>query len=153
MLLKLCLHILIKILKLNPSNMSVTTTTLSSKYFDILIKNGINKFTLRNIEEAKNTKDGSGFFYNPYSNTILPSLSIEYTINNETIEILEFEFDKNKSGFGIGLERVIWAQTGYCKTWNESLDELLKDLETESSEREIQLPKGYYTMKQSKICE
>ncbi len=134
---------------LSGNKLSVTTTELAQPYFPMLNAFGITKdqIHLRPLAEAMAMGDGSGWFNPPGhpQQPDYPSLSIAYR-GLEICEVLLPEGPRSSAayeGFGLGLERLHYAQTGEMESWNTSCEKLLAAIKSEAQRNHIPLPPAY----------
>ena len=147
----LFLNFLIHTAGLSPRRLSVTSTELVIPYLGQLAAFGIagSQVTIRNLDAAMVAGQGSGWLRNPVTGFSQPSLSLEYRRGNQVQEIGEIclreasQSDSFTEGGGLGLERLIWAQTGRMPGWNERLADLLADLRSEAHVTGQPLPVGF----------
>lgn len=163
------LNYLVKPLNLDPSRLILVSTDRINAYMPHLEKVGIKKAQIiyRSDEEAQALGDGSGYFNpegHPYIDGIHtvsfhyaldPSIMnspLQYPITG-SIELGEFvltdhskEQQQSETG-GFGVERLQMAQTGQGISYELARQQAITNIEKESKQLNIALPKAYEVLK------
>lgn len=136
---------------LSVKRLSVSTTELANPYLGKLAAIGIpaGRIHMRDLAAAKAAGQGSGWLLNPVTGFSVPSLSIEYRRGREIQEIGEIGLREAHHSLAsteigaIGLERLVWAQTGRSFDWLGRVRELLAAIRSECQASDRPLPTGY----------
>lgn len=110
--------------------LSFTTTRLSKEDLALLESLGITRIRLRDVREAKDLGDGSGWFTSPISGFSAATTSVEFTRAGRTVELGE----AIATACCVGLERLQWAMGGSMKTWRQALPATLAAIQEQSGD-------------------
>lgn len=139
-------------LALDPARLAFVSVSAFEAYRPVLEKHGIDwakQVYIRDDQEARKAKDGSGFFQYP-GNDSAPLLltagthyclddacsedKLSYPVTSTMTEIGELLLDPEvPMAAGFGLERLAYAQSGTIPTWEDRLIDLLSEIEAASA--------------------
>lgn len=113
--------------------LSFTTTRLSKADLALLDSLGITRITLRDVRDAKDLGDGSGWFTSPISGFSAATTSVEFTRAGRTVELGE----AISTACCVGLERLQWAMGSPVTTWAQVLPSTLASLREQDGGTEV----------------
>jgi hypothetical protein len=154
-LLTVFLNFIIKNFNLDVSKINLETTCILKKVINILQKKcNINNIDYKNDNLSKILCDGTGYIIGPYgspNSKIYPAISINYILDaNNIIEIIQLvEFENNKFGIGIGIERLYTSIhyklcNVFIPNWYNTLPIFKLTCDNEVKENGLDYPDGYH---------
>ncbi|MCP5425301.1 MAG: hypothetical protein H6970_09560 [Gammaproteobacteria bacterium] len=162
------LDLLVTTVGLPVRHLGLVSVSALEEYRSVLAEYGIDwdkQVSIRDLEQAKAAGDGSGYFrpeghpekpeyrtaglYFWMGDGPPPDLST-YPPPKPWVEIGEVVLEKSMGfGYGLGLERLVYAQTRLLPGWRDGIAALSKQARMEAEENGMPLPEGYYQFEES----
>ncbi len=139
-------------LELDAERLAFVSVPAFEEYRSVLEENGIDwakQVYIRDDQEARSAKDGSGYFQNPGDKNApvlltagthyclddtRPDGKFSHPVPSSMTEIGELVLEPETSeAAGFGLERLAYAQTGSIPSWEDRLVDLLSEIDAASA--------------------